>query len=135
MSSTVFSTSAVQSRPFVFYNEYAAEVCPQPNGAELLGEARPPQRIVSAFSRQAFKDARFASVIPASRLAVRPAPGMASIGIAAMDVLPGGLPRGCLTEICGPASSGRTTLLLSALSAATPRGEFCGGVAASHALE
>jgi hypothetical protein len=135
MSSTVFSTSAVQSRPFVFDDEYAAEVCPQPNGAELLGEARPPQRIVSAFSRQAFKDARFASVIPASRLAVRPAPEMASIGIAAMDVLTGGLPRGCLTEICGPASSGRTTLLLSALSAATRRGEFCVLVDASDGLD
>jgi hypothetical protein len=35
------------------------------------------------------------------------------------------LPRGCLTEICGPASSGRTTLLYSILAAATERGESC----------
>ena len=35
------------------------------------------------------------------------------------------LPRGCLTEIFGPASSGRTTLLYSILAAATARGEFC----------
>jgi hypothetical protein len=35
------------------------------------------------------------------------------------------LPRGCLTEIFGPASSGRTTLLYSILAAATGRGELC----------
>ena len=40
---------------------------------------------------------------------------MASSGIPELDALTGGLPRGCLTEICGPASSGRTTLLLAAL--------------------
>jgi hypothetical protein len=50
---------------------------------------------------------------------------MALSGIAALDSLTGGLPRGCLTEICGPASSGRTTVLLAALAVATRRGEFC----------
>jgi hypothetical protein len=35
------------------------------------------------------------------------------------------LPRGCLTEIFGPASSGRTTLLYSILAAATGRQEHC----------
>jgi hypothetical protein len=60
---------------------------------------------------------------------------MVSSGIAEMDALTGGLPRGCLTEICGPASSGRTTLLLSALAAATRRGECCAIVDASDALE
>ena len=52
-----------------------------------------------------------------------------------MDALTGGLPRGCLTEICGPASSGRTTVLLAALAAATRRGEFCAVVDASDALD
>jgi hypothetical protein len=60
---------------------------------------------------------------------------MVSSGIAEMDVLTGGLPRGCLTEICGPASSGRTTLLLSALAAATRRGECCAVVDAGDALD
>jgi hypothetical protein len=36
----------------------------------------------------------------------------------------GGLPRGQLSEIAGPQSSGRTTLLLQALAAATRRGEI-----------
>jgi hypothetical protein len=60
---------------------------------------------------------------------------MVGSGIAAMDALTGGLPRGCLTEICGPASSGRTTLLLAALAAATGRGECCVVVDASDALD
>ena len=132
MSSAVVSTSAAQGRPFVFDIEEAAEACPQPSGAELFAEARPPQR---AFSTSSFKDARLAGVTPASRLGVRPAPEMVSSGIAAMDALTGGLPRGCLTEICGPASSGRTTVLLAALAAATRRGEFCAVVDASDALD
>lgn len=131
MSSAVFSTSAAQGRPFVF-DEDAVELRPQPTGAKLFGEARPPRRVVSSV---AFNDARLAGITPASRLAVRPAPEMVSSGIAAIDALTGGLPRGCLTEICGPASSGRTTLLLAALAAATQRGEFCTVVDASDALD
>jgi hypothetical protein len=131
MSSAVVSTSAAQGRPFVFMKE-GVEACLQPSGAELCTEGRPPQR---AFSTSTFTDARLAGVTPASRLAVRPAPEMVSSGIAAMDALTGGLPRGCLTEICGPACSGRTTLLLAALAAATRRGECCVLVDASDALD
>ena len=72
---------------------------------------------------------------PASRLAIRPSPEMVPSGIPALDALTGGLPRGCLTEICGPASSGRSTVLLAALAAATHRGEFCALVDASDALD
>jgi hypothetical protein len=39
-------------------------------------------------------------------------------------LLRGGLPRGELCELAGPASSGRTTLLLQIVSAATSRGEL-----------
>jgi len=81
------------------------------------------------------KSTILASITPASRLAIRPAPEMLPSGIAAINALTGGWPRGCLTEICGPASSGRTTLLLAALTAATRRGEFCVLVDASDALD
>src|SRR5271169_618760 len=135
MSSAVVSTPAAQGRPFVFAIEDVAEVCPPPSGEELFTKGRPPQRVVSATSAGAFSDAKLAGVIPASRLAVCPAPEMASSGITAMDALTGGLPRGCLTEICGPASSGRTTLLLAALAAATRRGESCAVVDASDVLD
>lgn len=68
---------------------------------------------------------KLAGVIQASRLEIRSAPQTASSGIAQLDALTGGLPRGCLTEVCGPDSSGRTSLLLSALGAATRREEIC----------
>jgi len=60
---------------------------------------------------------------------------MAASGIPDLDALTGGLPRGCLTEICGPASSGRTTILLAALAAATRRGEYSAVIDASDALD
>jgi hypothetical protein len=64
-------------------------------------------------------------VVPASRLAVRPAPAMTPTGIAALDALTGGLPRGALTEVFGPASSGRTSVLVAALAQMTAAGAVC----------
>lgn len=64
-------------------------------------------------------------VVCGSRLEIRPAPLMVSSGIPAIDEMAGGLPRGALTEIYGPTSSGRTSLLLTALAAATQRQEVC----------
>jgi hypothetical protein len=50
---------------------------------------------------------------------------VAPTGAAALDaVLLGGVPRGELSEIAGPRSSGRTTLLLQVIAAATRRGEI-----------
>ena len=79
--------------------------------------------------------AKLAALTPASRLEVRPAPEMVSSSIRELDALSGGLPRGCITEICGPASSGRTSVLLAALAGATQRGEVCALVDASDALD
>ena len=78
---------------------------------------------------------KLAAIAPASRLDVRPTPEMVSSGIRQLDALTGGLPRGCLTEICGTASSGRTGILLSALAQATQRGEVCALVDASDAFD
>jgi hypothetical protein len=132
MSSAVVSTSAAQGRPFAFDTEAVPEVSLPLEPAEGH-QSRPPQRVRPADFASA--DPRLAQITPASRLDIRPAPEMVSSGVPAIDALTGGLPRGCLTEICGPASSGRTTLLLSALAAATRRGEFCVVVDASDALD
>ena len=78
---------------------------------------------------------KLAGVTAASRLEVRPTPEMVSSGIREIDELAGGLPRGCLSEICGPASSGRTSVLLAALAAATRRQEVCALVDATDALD
>ncbi|MGA2419271.1 MAG: hypothetical protein ABSG69_04260 [Candidatus Acidiferrum sp.] len=58
-----------------------------------------------------------------------------SSGIAEIDALTGGLPRGCLTEIFGEACSGRTSLLLAALAARTREGEVCGLVDGRDAFD
>jgi len=58
-------------------------------------------------------------------------PPMVSTGLATLDALTGGLPRGALSEITGPASSGRTGVMLAALAGATRREEACALVDAS----
>jgi|SRR5579862_814964 len=75
------------------------------------------------------------NVVPASRLEVRPTPELVSSGIEQVDAITGGFPRGCMTEVCGPNSSGRTSLLLAALLAATRRAEVCGLVDVSDAFD
>lgn len=46
-------------------------------------------------------------------------------GIAEVDSIMGGLPRGAVTEIFGPPSSGRTSFMLSVLSLAATHKEVC----------
>jgi hypothetical protein len=48
-----------------------------------------------------------------------------SSGIREVDALTGGLPRGAITEIFGPASSGRTSMMFSLLAYATRQEEVC----------
>jgi recA bacterial DNA recombination protein len=78
---------------------------------------------------------KLSGVTPGSQLAVRPAPELVSTGIPEIDGLTGGLPRGCLSEIYGPASSGRTSLLLAALAAATQRNEVSALVDTTDAFD
>ena len=148
MSSVVVSTSAALSRHFVFEDE--AE--PDASSFSGIGSSRaaldrtagggcsyidtqPGTRRPRDAGATAGNGFGVAGVTAATRLEIRPAPEMVSSGIAELDAMTGGLPRGCVTEICGAASSGRTTLLLASLMAATRRGEFCAVVDASDALD
>jgi hypothetical protein len=74
-------------------------------------------------------------ITSASHLEIRPAPETASSGIGQIDAISGGLPRGCLTEVSGPDCSGRTSLMLSALTAATRREEICALIDVSDAFD
>jgi len=154
MSSAVVSTPAALRRPFIFDDETDPQVgtaalgCPIEHSStathaahylpgdvarhDSRGRLSPLERLI-----QSTPDRRFppSSITPASRLEIRPAPEMASSGIPDLDALTGGLPRGCLTEICGTASSGRTTVLLAALAAASRRSEYCALIDASDALD
>jgi recombination protein RecA len=64
----------------------------------------------------------------------RPTPETVPTGISEIDDATGGLPRGALTEIVGPASSGRTSLLHSILALAAARDEVCALVDAEDAF-
>jgi hypothetical protein len=74
-------------------------------------------------------------MMPASELPDRIAPSMISTGIASVDALAGGLPCGALTEICGPPSSGRTSLLLSTLASLTQQQHVCALVDVSDSFD
>jgi hypothetical protein len=117
MSASPIFSSAAMGRPFIF----SPPSSPPRSTAEILAAMGAIPKL--------------AAVVPASRLDVRPAPEMVSSGIPQLDALTGGLARGCLTEICGTASSGRTSVLLFALARATQRGEVCALVDASDAFD
>ncbi|MGA6984629.1 MAG: hypothetical protein WBZ01_01135 [Terriglobales bacterium] len=120
MSASPVFSSAAKSRPFIF-SPHSRKKTLMLKTAEVLAH-------VAAIPK-------LAAVVPASRLEVRPAPEMVSSGIPQLDSLTGGLARGCLTEICGSASSGRTSVLLFALAHATQRGEVCALVDSSDAFD
>ncbi len=75
---------------------------------------------VEALLRERKLDRTLTSAIP-ERLGED---GVSPLDVAALDRgLAGGLPRGQVSEVVGPASSGRTGLVWAALAAATRRGE------------
>ena len=66
----------------------------------------------------------------------RPAVELQPSGVRELDaVLGGGFPCGSLVELCGPASSGRTSLAFSLLAQATERQEACAFVDVSDSLD
>ncbi|MGP8142392.1 MAG: hypothetical protein ACLQBU_10980 [Terriglobales bacterium] len=124
MSAFPAFSAAAMGRPFIF------PLPPSPRATAEIA-AKKTAEILAAVGAIP----KLAAVVPASRLEARPAPEMVSSGIPQLDSLTGGLPRGCLTEICGAPSSGRTSVLLFALARATERGEVCALVDASDAFD
>src|SRR5258707_7688074 len=126
MSASPVFSSAATGRPFIF-----SPPSSQPSStAKNSTEKKKPAEILAHVGAIP----KLAPIVPPSRLDVRPAPEMVSSGIPQLDSLTGGIARGCLTEICGTASSGRTSVLLLALARATQRGEVCALVDASDAF-
>jgi hypothetical protein len=71
-----------------------------------------------------------ASAIPASLLLARTRPDRECLPTEFLDI-----PRGGITELSGPPSSGKTSLMHSVLAAATARGEVCALADASNRLD
>jgi recombination protein RecA len=129
MSASPVFSSAAMGRPFIF--------SPPPSVRSTAGIAANgiAAKKTAEILAQVGAIPKLAGVVPASRLDVRPVPEMVSSGIPQLDLLTSGFARGCLTEICGTASSGRTSVLLFALARATQRGEVCALVDASDAFD
>jgi hypothetical protein len=77
-----------------------------------------------------------ANRVPAAlTLKIKQAPELFATGIAEVDaVLDGGIPRGCITEVAGAASTGKTSFGLSAIAAITQSGAACAWVDVSDTL-
>src|SRR5581483_12450353 len=89
----------------------------------------------SELLKQITRSERLTPVLPASRLEVRPRPEMLPTGIPELDALTGGLPRGCLTEICGTTASGKSSVLRATIASATRREESCVLIDASDSFD
>ena len=74
-------------------------------------------------------------MVPASELPERMSPPIISTGIRSVDGLAGGFPCGALTEIFGPPSSGRTSLLFSTLVGLTQQGHACALIDVSDSFD
>jgi hypothetical protein len=129
MSASPIFSSAAMGRSFIF----SPRSSPLRSNAEKTVEK--PAKKTAEILAHVGAISSLAAVVPASRLDLRLAPEMVSSGIPQLDLLTGGIARGCLTEICGTASSGRTSVLLFALARATQRGEVCALVDASDAFD
>jgi len=78
-------------------------------------------------------EARFPAALTPAAHTVRE---VASTGVESADrILDGGLPVGAISEIVGPASSGRTSLALSFLAQRTAEGRVCAWVDVEDALD
>jgi hypothetical protein len=102
---------------------------------DVQARLQPLQDKRSLLLKHIAQSERLAEVRPASRLEVRPRPEMIASGVDAVDAITGGIPRGCLTEIWGGASSGKTSVLVAAMAAATRRGETCVLIDASDSFD
>jgi hypothetical protein len=71
--------------------------------------------------------------IAGTRLAVLPRPPAEGIASCVPGIDP--IPRGCLTEICGPVSSGRTSLAVLLMAEVSAREEVCALIDTSDAFD
>jgi hypothetical protein len=79
----------------------------------------------AAFSKAEFESSIASRFGDAFKLHQKPVVETLSTGVEEIDALTGGMPRGALSEIFGPASSGRTSLMCSMLAHATTHEETC----------
>ncbi len=101
-------------------------------GPELTGRARALESTLAELTKR-FGDGTIVRLGDATHMAVETIPS-GSLGI---DVIlgVGGIPRGRISEIYGPESSGKTTVCLHVIAEAQKRGGLCAFIDMEHALD
>jgi len=81
-------------------------------------------------------ETKLAERVPAAlTLKIKHAPEVFATGITAVDkILGGGIPRGCITEVSGEPSTGKTSFALSTIASITQLSNACAWVDVSDAL-
>jgi RecA/RadA recombinase len=81
-------------------------------------------------------EATLAQRVPAAlTLKIKQTPELFATGMAEVDaMLGGGIPRSSITEVSGPASTGKTSFALSTLANITQLGNACSWVDVNEAL-
>jgi hypothetical protein len=81
-------------------------------------------------------ETKLAQRVPAAlTLKIKHAPELFAMGVTAVDeMLGGGVPRGCITEVSGAASTGKTSFALSTIASITQLGNACAWVDVNDAL-
>ena len=92
--------------------------------------------MANAYSIRAQIETTLAERLPAAlTLKIKHAPELFATRIAAVDeMLHGGIPRGCITEVSGAASTGKTSFAISAIASITQLGNACAWVDVNDAL-
>jgi hypothetical protein len=91
---------------------------------------------MSAQALTAVLQGRYAADFKWRYLPQSPAEGdLLSSGLPELDALAAGLPRGGITELTGPVSSGRTSILYAVLASAAAEGETCALVDADDTFD
>jgi len=94
------------------------------------------QKQLELVLKQLNKDFGKGSIAQMKDIEIQPIESI-STGVIGVDLAlgVGGIPKGRITEIFGPESSGKTTLTLQTIASAQAKGDICAFIDAEHALD
>jgi recombination protein RecA len=120
------------ARPKEKVSQDGVETLPLDSAATDQGRTKALEATLTDLTKR-FGDGTIVRLGDAQHLAVE----VISTGSLAVDIAlgVGGIPRGRITEIYGPESSGKTTLCLHVIAEAQKRGGLCAFVDMEHALD
>src|SRR5271156_805989 len=109
---------------------------PSWRNSNQIGEDKANNAMPSAAAIRVQIESTLAQRVPAAlTLKIKQTPDVFASGMAEVDaMLGGGIPRGTITEVSGPSSTGKTSFALCTLASITQLGNACAWVDVSDAL-